>query len=103
MWIMQQYFIFLVACNCHGHSGTCEYDEEVDRQGLSVDIHGNYEGGGVCKNCQHNTEGINCNKCLPTYYRPYGKYWNETDVCRCKLLILSIANKCHLILKNLFE
>nr|CAI5850401.1 unnamed protein product [Callosobruchus analis] len=60
----------------------CEYDPEIDRKHLSLDIHGKYEGGGVCKNCQHNTEGINCNKCKPTFYRPYQKHWNETDVCQ---------------------
>lgn len=71
-------------CNCHGHSNKCEYDEEVDQRRLSLDIHGNYEGGGVCKDCQHNTEGVNCNKCKPKFYRPYGKSWNETDVCSRK-------------------
>ncbi|XP_048488928.1 laminin subunit alpha [Plutella xylostella] len=68
-------------CNCHNHSTECVYDPEIDANGLSLDIHGNYEGGGVCQNCQHNTEGINCNKCKPTFYRPYGKQWGELDVC----------------------
>ncbi len=40
------------ACQCYGHSKNCTYDPEVDRLGLSLDIHGNYEGGGVCHNCQ---------------------------------------------------
>ncbi|GIY48490.1 laminin subunit alpha [Caerostris extrusa] len=48
----------------------------------SLDIHGHYEGGGVCKNCRHNTMGINCNQCKPTFYRPYGKLLNATDVCQ---------------------
>ncbi|SPP85142.1 laminin subunit alpha [Drosophila guanche] len=68
-------------CNCHGHSTECKYDEDVNRKGLSLDIHGHYDGGGVCQNCQHNTVGINCNKCKPKYYRPKGKHWNDTDVC----------------------
>lgn len=72
------------ACNCFGHSNSCEYDEEVDRQGLSLDIHGRFEGGGVCKNCQHNTKGTNCNQCQEKFYRPYGRHWNETDVCQCE-------------------
>ncbi|XP_037900995.1 laminin subunit alpha [Glossina fuscipes] len=69
-------------CNCHGHTNDCIYDEDVDRKRLSLDVHGRYEGGGRCLNCQHNTEGINCNKCKPKYYRSVGKYWNETDVCQ---------------------
>jgi laminin alpha 3/5 len=65
-----------------------------------MDIHGKFEGGGVCQECRDNTEGnihknlipyflfqgINCNKCKPTFYRPAGKRWNETDVCRRKFL-----------------
>lgn len=72
-------------CNCHEHSNKCVYDPEIDEQHLSLDIHGNYEGGGRCLECQHNTEGINCNKCKSGFYRPAGKLWNETDVCQCKL------------------
>ncbi|KRT86422.1 hypothetical protein AMK59_1178, partial [Oryctes borbonicus] len=69
-------------CNCFLHSRECIYDPEVDKQRLSLDIYGQYEGGGVCQNCQHNTEGVNCNRCKSTFYRPYNKHWNETDVCQ---------------------
>ena len=30
---------------------------------MSMDIHGNYEGGGVCEECQDHTTGINCQTC----------------------------------------
>lgn len=40
------------ACECYGHATECLYDEEVDRLALSVDMYGNYQGGGVCQNCQ---------------------------------------------------
>ncbi|VDK75274.1 unnamed protein product [Litomosoides sigmodontis] len=70
------------ACNCHGHSEECVYEEELDRMHSSLDIHGNYDGGGRCLNCRDNTEGINCNKCIFGYYRLRTKWWNETDVCR---------------------
>lgn len=73
-------------CNCFGHSNKCIYSEEIDLEGKSLDIHGNYEGGGICQNCQHNTEGVNCNKCKATFYRPHEKHWNETDVCQRKSL-----------------
>lgn len=70
------------ACNCFGHSDECTYDPEIDEKHLSLDIHGNYEGGGVCQNCRHNTEGINCNRCKSKFYRPHGKPLNATDVCQ---------------------
>jgi hypothetical protein len=73
-----------LACNCHNHATKCVYDPEIDEQHLSLDIHGRYEGGGQCLECEHNTEGINCNKCKSGFYRPAGKHWNETDVCRGK-------------------
>ncbi|VBB28863.1 unnamed protein product [Acanthocheilonema viteae] len=69
-------------CNCHGHSKECVYEKELDRMHSSLDIHGNYDGGGRCLNCKDNTEGINCNKCIFGYYRPRTKWWNETDVCQ---------------------
>ncbi|CAI9728190.1 laminin subunit alpha-like [Octopus vulgaris] len=56
-------------CNCHNHSSRCIYDAEVDRKRLSLDIHGRYSGGGVCQDCQHFTEGINCEKCRRGHYR----------------------------------
>lgn len=69
-------------CQCYGHSNECEYDPEVDKNNLSIDIHGNYSGGGVCKNCEHNTQGINCHECVPGYYRPFGVSISSVDACR---------------------
>lgn len=73
-----------IACNCFGHSDECEYNPDVDRLGLSLDINGIYDGGGVCQNCRHNTQGINCHECKPRFYRPYDKPLNATDVCQRK-------------------
>ncbi|CAG6021972.1 unnamed protein product [Menidia menidia] len=56
-------------CNCHRHSFECYYDPEVDRRRGSLDVQGRSRGGGVCLHCQHHTTGVNCERCIPTYYR----------------------------------
>ena len=77
-------FHLFLECNCHGHADECEYNEEIDKRRLSLDIRGNYEGGGVCKNCKHNTLGINCEKCKPFFYRPANVPIDSPDVCQRK-------------------
>lgn len=46
-----------------------------------MDIHGKMEGGGVCDNCRDNTEGINCEKCKPGFYKPFSKSVGDVDAC----------------------
>ncbi len=72
---------FITACNCHSHSNACIYDETVALEHKSLDIHNVYEGGGVCQNCQHNTEGINCEKCRDGYFRPTGVAITDPYAC----------------------
>ena len=61
--------LVLLGCNCHGHSTVCEYDETVDQRSLSLNMAGEYRGGGVCHNCSGHTTGHNCEICAPRYYR----------------------------------
>ncbi|XP_068120602.1 laminin subunit alpha-5 [Hyperolius riggenbachi] len=56
-------------CNCNGHAYDCYYDPEVDKHRASMNIHGQYAGGGVCLNCQHNTDGVNCERCRLGFYK----------------------------------
>uniref|UniRef100_A0A1I7VMW8 Laminin alpha 1 chain n=1 Tax=Loa loa TaxID=7209 RepID=A0A1I7VMW8_LOALO len=69
-------------CQCFNHATHCEYDEEVERLGLSVTPEGIFEGGGRCVACKHNTDGINCERCLWTYFRPSGVTHYREDACR---------------------
>ncbi|XP_014473552.1 PREDICTED: laminin subunit alpha-1 isoform X2 [Dinoponera quadriceps] len=68
-------------CNCNGHATSCRYDQEVDRRGMSMDIHGEYRGGGVCVNCTKHTTGINCETCEVGYYRPNGVAPDAPEPC----------------------
>nr|AAI61643.1 LOC100145762 protein [Xenopus tropicalis] len=56
-------------CNCNGHAYDCYYDPEVERRRASMDQHGDFVGGGVCVDCQHNTDGVNCERCIVGYYK----------------------------------
>ncbi|XP_072557894.1 laminin subunit alpha-5 isoform X1 [Paramormyrops kingsleyae] len=56
-------------CNCNGHAYDCHFDAEVDRQRASINLQGEPRGGGVCRDCQHHTMGINCDRCISGYYR----------------------------------
>ncbi|XP_062271233.1 laminin subunit alpha-5-like [Scomber scombrus] len=75
-------------CNCHRHSFDCYYDPEVDQRTGSLDINGHYRGGGVCLNCQHHTTGVNCERCIPTYYRSPDQsiesHWPARVTCDCQ-------------------
>ncbi|XKL68653.1 hypothetical protein PGB90_006422 [Kerria lacca] len=57
-------------CQCYGHAATCRYDAHVDAHNISLNIYGEYRGGGVCINCSKHTSGINCEKCENGWYRP---------------------------------
>ena len=47
-----------------------------------MDIHGEMSGGGVCQNCRDNTTGINCDKCVDGYHRPFGMQLDAKDACQ---------------------
>ncbi|XP_057256839.1 laminin subunit alpha-5 isoform X1 [Pezoporus wallicus] len=71
-------------CNCNGHAYDCYYDPEVDRHKASKSHEDKFEGGGVCIDCQHHTTGINCERCIPGYYRSPNHPIDSPYICyRC--------------------
>lgn len=59
---MSALVIPFAGCDCNGHSETCHFDPAVFA--ASQGTH-----GGVCDNCQHHTEGKNCERCQLHYFR----------------------------------
>ncbi|XP_060095142.1 laminin subunit alpha-2 isoform X2 [Heteronotia binoei] len=70
------------ACNCHGKAEECYYDQTVADKKQSLNIHGEYIGGGVCINCTQNTAGINCETCIDGYFRPKEVLPHDRNPCQ---------------------
>lgn len=51
------YFDVLTECNCHNHADDCVYNATVAARRLSLNIRGDYDGGGVCLNCKVSIKG----------------------------------------------
>ncbi|KAM6406959.1 laminin subunit alpha-2 isoform 4-T4 [Pluvialis apricaria] len=69
-------------CNCHGKTEECYYDQDVADRNQSLNVHGEYIGGGVCVNCTSHTAGINCETCIDGYFRPEGVLPDSPDPCQ---------------------
>ncbi|NXW65110.1 LAMB3 protein, partial [Eurystomus gularis] len=61
-------------CNCNGHSASCHFDPELFRASGGA-------SGGVCDNCQHNTEGNNCEHCKTNYFRNQQQDLAHPEAC----------------------
>ncbi|KAK8784251.1 hypothetical protein V5799_009390 [Amblyomma americanum] len=62
-------------CNCNGHASRCHFDAAVWERSGRV-------SGGVCDDCQDNTMGLNCEQCVPFYFRDSRR--NITDPYACQ-------------------
>ncbi|MEE6502099.1 hypothetical protein FKM82_004410 [Ascaphus truei] len=83
-------------CRCHSHALSCRFD-------LSVWLSSGRRSGGVCENCQHNTEGYHCQRCKSGYYRDRREPISSPAACKaCSCHPVGSANetlhrswKCH--------
>uniref|UniRef100_H2ZT44 Netrin-4 n=1 Tax=Latimeria chalumnae TaxID=7897 RepID=H2ZT44_LATCH len=62
-------------CKCNEHADRCHFD-------MGTWLASGNRSGGVCDNCQHNTEGQNCQRCKPGLYRDPQKPFSAPDVCK---------------------
>ncbi|KAM4622913.1 laminin subunit alpha-5-like [Discoglossus pictus] len=82
-------------CNCNGHAYDCYYDPEVDRRRASMNRQGQYVGGGVCVDCQHNTDGVNCERCKLGYYKSPDHPTDSPYTCqRCDCVSDTMDGTC---------
>uniref|UniRef100_A0A8C8SXG5 Netrin-4 n=1 Tax=Pelusios castaneus TaxID=367368 RepID=A0A8C8SXG5_9SAUR len=63
------------SCKCNGHAETCHFD-------MDAWLASGNRSGGVCDNCQHNTEGQHCQRCKPGFYRDLRRPFSAPDACK---------------------
>ncbi|XP_034018533.1 laminin subunit alpha-2 isoform X2 [Thalassophryne amazonica] len=57
-----------VQCQCSGHSSTCDPETSI------------------CQNCQDNTEGDQCERCVPGFYGIIQGFHDDCKPCACPLI-----------------
>ncbi|XP_026326893.1 laminin subunit beta-1 isoform X2 [Hyposmocoma kahamanoa] len=62
-------------CTCNNHATTCHFDPAVYNKTGKI-------SGGVCDNCQHNTMGINCERCQLNFYKDPNLDIQSPDICK---------------------
>ncbi|XP_006029235.2 laminin subunit alpha-2 [Alligator sinensis] len=69
-------------CNCHGKTKECYYNQTIADRNQSLNVYGEYIGGGVCINCASHTAGINCETCIDGYFRPKEVLPSDHNPCQ---------------------
>ncbi|KAH6921814.1 hypothetical protein HPB50_005331 [Hyalomma asiaticum] len=62
-------------CNCNGHANKCHFDAAVWERSGRV-------SGGVCDDCQDNTMGLNCEQCVPFYFKDPQRDISDPYACQ---------------------
>lgn len=62
-------------CTCNNHATNCHFDPAVYNKTGKI-------SGGVCDNCQHNTMGVNCERCQPNFYKDPNLDIQSPEICK---------------------
>ncbi|XP_071081967.1 laminin subunit beta-1-like [Haliotis cracherodii] len=62
-------------CNCNNHAAKCHFDPAVFEATGEV-------SGGICDNCQHNTQGRNCQECKPFFFQDPNRDIRDPEICQ---------------------
>ncbi|KAL4624936.1 netrin-4 isoform X1 [Arapaima gigas] len=62
-------------CKCNGHADSCHFSWEAF-------LKSGQRSGGLCDNCQHNTEGLHCENCKSGFYRDPQRPTSAPDSCK---------------------
>ncbi|XP_059150751.1 laminin subunit beta-1-like [Physella acuta] len=62
-------------CNCNDHATSCHFDAALFKASGE-------KSGGVCDNCMHNTQGINCQECRPFFYQDPTRDIRDPEICQ---------------------
>jgi hypothetical protein len=71
-------------CECNDHAESCIFDEKLF-------IANGGRDGGVCA-CMHNTEGVNCEKCIKNYYHDKSLPFKHPKACKRKICYARYSN-----------
>ena len=75
----QPLIYYVPECECHNHATSCHFDPAVYHSRGNV-------SGGVCDNCQHNTDGINCQLCKSHYYQDPAYDLRDPRICQREVI-----------------